>query len=126
MNEQETTEKKEETIEKRVLEVTDQTYKDLIGKKPLILKLGANSYCTPCRMVSETLKDIRKAYGSDILEVAEIDIEDNPEICETYGIRNIPVTLFFNGKGELETRLVGNVKRETFDECIGLICSEGK
>lgn len=119
-------EKRVEGTEKRVLEVTDQTYKDLIGKKPLILKIGANGYCYPCKLVSETLKDIRKAYGSDILEVAEIDIEDNPEICETYGIRNIPVTLFFNGKGELETRLVGNVPRSSIDECIALICSEGK
>ena len=110
--------------EKKVLEVTDQTYKDLIGKKPLILKVGANSWCYPCRLMSETLTDIRNAYGSDILEVAEIDVDDNPEICETYGIRSVPVTLFFNKTGELETRLVGNVKRETFDECIGLICSE--
>lgn len=111
--------------EKKVLKVNDQTYKDLIGKKPLILKLGAD-FCQPCHMVSETLKDIRKAYGSDILEVAEIDIEESPEICETYGIRNIPVTLFFNKDGELETRLVGNAKRESFDECIGLICNESK
>lgn len=114
-----------ENEEKKILEVTDQTYKELLGKKPLILKLGAN-WCGPCKMMSETLKDIRKAYGSDILEVAEIDIEDNPEICETYGIRNIPVTLFFNKSGELETRLVGNAQRDSIDECIGLICSEGK
>ena len=116
MNEQETT-------EKRVLEVTDQTYKDLIGKKPLILKLGAE-WCHGCIALDPTIEAVRKAYGSDILEVAKIDIDDNPEICETYGIRNIPVTLFFNGKGELETRLVGNVPRNSIDECISLICSE--
>lgn len=110
-------------MEKEVLKVNDQTYKDLISRKPLILKVGA-TWCGPCHMVSETLKDIRKAYGSDILEVAEIDIEESPEICETYGIRNIPVTLFFNKSGELETRLVGNASRDSFDECIGLICSE--
>lgn len=109
--------------EKKVLKVNDQNYKDLIGKKPLVLKLGAD-FCQPCHMVSETLKDIRNAYGSDILEVAEIDIEESPEICETYGIRNIPVTLFFNKSGELETRLVGAVQRKDIEECIGLICSE--
>lgn len=109
--------------EKKVLKVNDQNYKDLIGKKPLVLKLGAD-FCQPCHMVSETLKDIRNAYGSDILEIAEIDIDESPGICETYGIRNIPVTLFFNKSGELETRLVGAVQRKDIEECIGLICSE--
>lgn len=109
--------------EKKVLKVNDQTYKELIGKKPLLLKLGAQ-WCGPCKSLEPVLENIRESYSTDILEVAEVDVDECPEICETYGVRNIPVLLFFNNLGELETRLVGTVQKKTIDDCIGLICSE--
>ena len=53
---------------------------------------------------------IRNEYEGRIV-VGKLDVDENPETCEEYGIMNIPTMLFFNN-GELVNRHVGACRKQ--------------
>jgi len=65
---------------------------------PLLLELGADK-CVPCKMMAPILEDI-KTTCTDQLRVEFVDVWKHPEAAATFGVRVIPVQLFFNEKGE--------------------------
>lgn len=72
-----------------------------------IVKFGS-SWCKPCGVLDKNLEG--KNYE-------KIDVEQDQELAIQYGIRNIPVTLFFLG-GELKEKKVGVFTAEEFDEIV--------
>lgn len=111
--------------EKQILEITtEENYNEVLKSGiPTIIKVGAE-WCGPCKVMRSTLEEVRKKYDETDLIVGEVDIDEFPDIAEKFGIRNIPVTLFFNKTGDLETRLVGSVQLKSIEECIALICKK--
>lgn len=71
-----------------------------------IEKYGAK-WCMPCKVLDKTLSNI-----SNTVEIIKYDIEDNPELSESKGIRNIPVLIFYNKDNTEVTRTVGAISLE--------------
>ena len=69
------------------------------------------SWCGPCKayapVVQEATEDI-KAKGYD---VEFIDADENPDFCQTHGVRGVPSTLIFKG-GQVASTLVGKKTKE--------------
>lgn len=75
----------------------------LKSDKPVLVDFWA-TWCAPCRMqgpIVEELADER----SDI-KVGKLDVDENPEIAEKYGIMSIP-TLLVIENGEVAHQMVG-------------------
>lgn len=72
-----------------------------------VLKFQAD-WCQPCKMLSNTLKDIQ----TDI-PVVEVDIDNNStevtELLRTYGIRGVPTLVMVDDNGIEVKRKVGMV-----------------
>lgn len=49
------------------------------------------SWCGPCKQISPILEEIEKEY--DYITVIKVNIEEDFEQTEKYGIRNIPTLL---------------------------------
>ena len=93
------------------LEFTDENIKELIESgKPVVVDFWAE-LCGPCRMVSPLVEELAEEYAGKV-EIGKLNVDDNVETPEEYGIRNIPTILFFKD-GKLVDKQVGAIPKAT-------------
>jgi thioredoxin 1 len=63
------------------------------------------AWCDPCRMIAPVLEEIAKEQA-DAVRIVKVDVDNNTELSNRFGIRNIPKLLFFKG-GEVKDQVVG-------------------
>ena len=69
----------------------------LQSEMPVLLDFFA-PWCTPCRMLSAVLNDISEDYVG-IIRVCRVNVDDEKELSDRYGIDEIPTVIFFkNGR----------------------------
>lgn len=83
------------------------------GNLPLVVDFWA-TWCGPCRMVAPIISKLAEKYDGKIV-VGKCDVEENDDLAEEFGIRNIPTILFFKG-GEIVDKIVGAQSEGKFDE----------
>ncbi|MDO9510340.1 MAG: thioredoxin [Bacteroidales bacterium] len=67
------------------------------GDTPVLIDFYA-TWCSPCRMMSPILEQLKKNMGESI-RILKIDVDKNPEMAQKYGIRGVPSLLVFkNGQ----------------------------
>ena len=74
------------------------------SKVPILVDFGA-TWCGPCRMIAPVLEEIAEEQG-EAVRIVKVDVDNNPELSNRFGIRNIPTLLFFKG-GELKDQVIG-------------------
>ncbi len=97
------------------LELTDANFEEnvLNSDKPALVDFWA-VWCGPCRMVGPVVEEIANDYEGKAI-VGKVDVDNNPEIAQKYGIRNIPTILFIKD-GEVVDKQVGAVGRAALAE----------
>ena len=65
---------------------------------PLLVDLGAGK-CIPCKMMAPILEDLKKTLVGK-LEVQFIDVWQNPDAGQKYGINVIPTQIFYDAQGK--------------------------
>lgn len=68
------------------------------------------TWCVPCQMMSEVLRDTEKEY-EDVIEVFKVDIDENQETAIRYGVTSMPTLVFFKDGEEVE-RKIGYIEKE--------------
>jgi thioredoxin 1 len=77
---------------------------------PKLLDLGATK-CIPCKKMAPILEELKKEYAGK-LEVEFIDVWQNPNAGNQYGIKLIPTQIFYNAAGKELFRHEGFFGRE--------------
>lgn len=67
-----------------------------------IVKFGAE-WCGPCKMIAPLLSELTQQEEVAYLEV---DIDEQPELAQSYSVRAVPTTLAFKN-GQVVGSLVG-------------------
>ncbi len=87
-----------------VVKVTESNFNEILDSGKTVLLDFYAEWCGPCKMVSPIVDQISEE-NPDII-VGKIDVDDQQEIAEKYGIMSIP-TLVVIKNGEVANKGTG-------------------
>jgi thioredoxin 1 len=75
--------------------VTDDTFEADVLKAtgPVLVDFWAE-WCGPCKMIAPALEEIGAEFAGRVT-VAKVNIDENPTVPNTYGVRGIPTLIMF-------------------------------
>ncbi len=93
-------------MSEHILHVTDDSFESDVLKSdvPVLVDYWAE-WCGPCKAIAPLLEDIAREYTGKI-KVAKVNVDENQQTPQKYGIRGIPTLMLFKG-GNIEATKVG-------------------
>ena len=104
----------------KLFHFTDTNFKSevLESDQPVLVDFRAN-WCGPCHALAPTIEGLNDHYDGTI-KVGKLDVEENPQTANTYGVRSIPTILIFKN-GEVIGSFVGVQPSEVYEELLNPI-----
>ncbi len=91
------------------LEINDGNISEIINSgKPVVIDFWAE-WCGPCRMVGPIVEELAKEYDGKVI-IGKMDVDENVDTPNVYGIRNIPTMLFFKD-GKVVDKQIGATQK---------------
>jgi thioredoxin 1 len=100
-----------------ILTGTDANFQAEVIKSdlPVLVDFWA-SWCGPCLMIAPVVEELAETYKGK-LKVVKMNVDDNGQTPQTYGIMAIPTLILFKG-GELKEKFVGVLPKAKLTEGI--------
>ena len=97
-----------------VLKITAQTLEQevLQSDKPVLVDFYAD-WCGPCKMMAPVIEEI--AEEADDIKVGKLNIDNEMEIAQKYGVMSIPTLIVFKNGEEVKRDLGAKPKKAVLD-----------
>ena len=100
-----------------VMTITSENFeKEVLQSAELVLIDFWASWCGPCRMLSPIVDQVaEEAEGG--FKVGKVNVDDEGELAEKYGIMNIPCLIVFKD-GQVANKSVGMIPKPKVEELV--------
>ena len=85
----------------------------LQNSKAVLLDFWAE-WCGPCKMIAPLLDEVADKY-EDRLDVVKLNVDENPNVAQKFGIRSIPTLILFKD-GAVQAQLMGAMPMRQLEE----------
>ncbi len=102
-------------MSEKIVDTNDGSFEADVLKAdtPVLLDFWAE-WCTPCKMIAPLLEQAATEYEGR-LSVVKINIDENPNTPQKFGIRSIPTLMLFKN-GEVQAQKLGAMSKGQLDE----------
>jgi thioredoxin 1 len=100
-----------------VVTIGDADFKKQVleSEQPVLVDFWA-TWCAPCRAIAPAVDELATQYKGKV-KVAKVNIDENQDTPQQYGIRSIPTLLVFKG-GKVVEQIVGAVPKSKLEAAI--------
>ena len=85
----------------------------LQNEKAVLLDFWAE-WCGPCKMIAPLLEEVAVDYA-DKLAVVKLNVDENPNTAQKFGIRSIPTLILFKD-GDVQAQKMGAMPKSQLEE----------
>ncbi|MEP6946414.1 MAG: thioredoxin [Acidobacteriota bacterium] len=98
-------------------QITDSNFKTdvLDAEKPVLVDFWAE-WCGPCRMIAPSVEAVAEQFEGKA-SVYKMNVDENMNVPNQFGIRGIPTLILFKG-GQEQERIVGAVTKEAIAKVV--------
>lgn len=102
-----------------VIDITDSNYDEIVNSgKPVVIDFYAE-WCIPCNTLHPVIESLSDEYSGNVI-IARCDTEENNELVNKFGIRNVP-TLIYLKDGNAVNRTTGAMSKSAISSSIASI-----
>lgn len=100
-----------------IKELTDSEFENEVLKSstPYLVDFWA-SWCAPCTMMAATVDAVAEKFEGR-LKVGKLNVDDNPQTTDGFGVMGVPTLLLFV-EGKVAERFIGVVPRADIEKTI--------
>jgi len=102
-------------VSDNIVHTSDGTFEAdvLQNEKAVLLDFWAE-WCGPCKMIAPLLEEVATSHA-DKLAVVKLNVDENPNTAQKFGIRSIPTLILFKD-GEVQAQKMGAMPKSQLDE----------
>ena len=98
------------------LNVSNFDEKVLQSSKPVLVDFFA-TWCGPCKMMSPVIDELATELAGEV-DVYKVDVDENPEVAQRYGVMSIPTLVVFEN-GEVKNQTMGAQPKPALLQLLG-------
>ena len=93
-----------------IVHISDASFENDVLKSnvPVLVDYWAE-WCGPCKMIAPILEEMTGDYQGK-LKIAKVNVDENPQVTQKYGIRSIPTLMMFKD-GNVQAQKVGAMSK---------------
>ena len=97
-----------------VINLKTEQFEETIANNDIVIFDFWAEWCGPCKMIAPLLEEVAVSRA-DSLAVVKLNVDENPNTAQKFGIRSIPTLILFKD-GAVQAQMMGAMPKSQLEE----------